>query len=284
MEMSLSFEQRVHWYRLATAGLLVIAGFAALSLLLPEAPVSASRLSTEARLGYLVFECLLSATVAIVAVRLKDSTVAAGANQSAATTSLDLFQVKTRWAAFRQMGSQVWPSDEKTERPKLAPTDNATLTPEARKPAVTRPAIKSSDNANLARRAEADFVKIRRHETGALPRSQKPGPRVSVGGDGSRGLRERLSDSETRLLFGALSRGTERHLGRSPQVSELALLVRAVNEGSCPDLLIPAALAGKLDVYWGGNAWAFAQSNGDPLRSTSNPAEEELEGDDHTDL
>ena len=69
MEMSLSFEQRVHWYRLATAGLLVIAGFAALSLLLPEAPVSASRLSTEARLGYLVFECLLSATVAASSMR-----------------------------------------------------------------------------------------------------------------------------------------------------------------------------------------------------------------------
>jgi hypothetical protein len=283
MDMSLSFEQRIHCYRLATAGLLVIASFAAMSLLPPSAPVSASRLTAEARLGYLVFECLLSAAVAIVAVRLKDSTVAAGANQTAATKSLDLFQVKTRWAAFRQMGSQLWPSDETTHRPMPAARNSPTLTSETRKPAVTRPAIKTSDNANLARRAEADFVKIRRHEPGPLSEPQKPGPKFSAG-NASRDGREPLSDSETRLLFGALSRGTERHLGRGPQVRELAQLVRAINEGSCPDLLIPAALAGKLDVYWDGNAWAFEQANVNQVRDGSDPPQEELEEEDETDV
>jgi hypothetical protein len=64
-------------------------------------------------------------------------------------------------------------------------------------------------------------------------------------------------------------------MDRSPQVSELVQLVGAINDGLCPDLLIPAALAGNLDVYWDGNAWAFEQATPNPIQAVSNPAQDE---------
>jgi hypothetical protein len=175
----------------------------------------------------------------------------------------------------------LWPSDETTEGPSLAPVNDSTLPGGSKKATAMRESVKSTDNASLVRRAEADFVRIRRHEIAPPSLPEKPRPPIGFANT-SADRREQLSESETKLLFRALSRGTEKHMDRSPQVSELVQLVGAINDGLCPDLLIPAALAGNLDVYWDGNAWAFEQATPNPIQAVSNPAQDESVEEDDT--
>ena len=159
--MALSYEQCIHWYRLATAALIAIAAFAVLSLLLPTNPSRGAGFTAENRLWLLVLECSLGAAFATVAVRLKDA-VAVGEEEPdrSRTFDLEVRQVRTRWASFRQIG-EFWLPAEKTEHPVSASTNDSPAV-KAKKPAVTGKSIKNSDNADLARRAESDVVRLRR--------------------------------------------------------------------------------------------------------------------------
>jgi hypothetical protein len=163
--MVLSFEQRVHWYRLAIAALMVVAAFAVLGFFLSATPLSTWRLSLEARRQYVILECFLSAACAFVALRLKGSLTDREEPNPAATADLASLQVRTRWAAFRKIGGQLWlPADKLAFVP---PKVSDSTTPvEVKQAAASKAPIENYDNADLARRAESDYLKIRRDPPG----------------------------------------------------------------------------------------------------------------------
>ena len=159
--MVLSFEQRVHWYRLTIAALMVVAGFAVL-FFLSATPLSTWSLSVEARRQYVILECFLSAACAFVALRLKDSVADREEPNPTATADLASLQVRTRWAAFRKVGGQLWlPADKPASLPPKVSNPPTPL--EAKKAGAPKAPIENYGNADLARRAEADYLKMRRN-------------------------------------------------------------------------------------------------------------------------
>ena len=119
----------------------------------------------------------------------------------------------------------------------------------------SRPKLKGENDA-LAKRLQSDYVRLKAANEPPSKAAPEAGLAASSGLDHGSPPTEAISEQDVEALFKALLKGSARHLGRQPTVSELVRLVEVIKARRL-DALVTVARSGELDVHWDGNRWVF---------------------------